>query len=246
MGRAMKDSGVEWIGEIPEAWNVFPMKSVIISNDGGIWGNDPVGDGTDKVVIRSTEQSIDGKWQITSPATRNLSGFNVDTYRILPGDLLITKSSGSAFHIGKTTIADQYFAEKECYYSNFIQRVRVNQFAKYYWYILNSTIARDQFVYLQNTTSGIGNINAKDIEKIYVPLPSIDEQYSISRFLDEQCAKIDTIIAKALASIEEYKHLKQAVITQTVTKGVRGERPMKDSGIAWIGKVPENWDIINL
>ena len=124
--REMKDSGVEWIGEVPQNWTCLKLKHVIESCDGGVWGKDPTNTTLDKIVIRSTEQSVDGKWYISNPATRDLSGIkNLQRFRIQVGDLLMTKSSGSALHIGKTTLADEYFVENECYYSNFLQRIRL-------------------------------------------------------------------------------------------------------------------------
>lgn len=73
-------------------------------------------------------------------------------------------------------------------------------------------------------------------------LPSEKEQNKISAYLDSKCSHIDIMLSKTRASIEEYKKLKQAVITQAVTKGVRGEREMKDSGVEWIGEIPEEWN----
>ena len=157
-------------------------------------------------------------------------------------DLLITKSSGSDLHIGKTTITDDAIEKAQCYYSNFIQRIRLSQTvsAKYYWYILNSNIARSQFTYMQNTTSGIGNLNAKYIENLIVPEPPVPEQYCIEKYLDAKCTELDNVIEKTCASIEEYKKLKQAVITQAVTKGVRGNREEKDSQSTWFGQIPSD------
>lgn len=245
--RKMKDSGIEWIGEIPKHWNIIKSKYIISSNDGGVWGNDPLNDGNDKIVIRSTEQTIDGKWCITSPATRDLSEINLDNSRIELGDLLITKSSGSDLHIGKTTLADEYFESNECYFSNFIQRIRCNNyFPKLLWYLFNSNIVRNQFVYLQNSTSGIGNINAEIIENLILPSSPLSEQKAIADFLDKKCAEIDAVIEQTKATIEEYKKLKQSVITEAVTKGIRGDRPMKDSGLEWIGEIPADWDIVRI
>ena len=242
--RAMKDSGIPWIGEIPDNWCVVKCKTILAANDSGVWGNDPLGDDLDKVVIRSTEQTIDGGWCIETPAKRDLRDIDYRGSRICKGDLLITKSSGSDLHIGKTTIADDYFIENECYFSNFIQRIRCNE--KYrprlLWYLFNSIIIREQCVYLQNSTSGIGNINASIINNLYLPIPPIEEQTSIIRFLDAECARIDAVMEQTRASIEEYKKLKQSIITEAVTKGIRPNRPMKESGIDWIGQIPAEWD----
>lgn len=247
MAREMKDSGIEWIGEIPDGWMAVKAKYILSANDSGVWGNDPAEDGNDKIVIRSTEQTIDGKWCIEKPAVRNLSGVKFEGSRILPNDLLITKSSGSDLHIGKTTLADEYFIENECYFSNFIQRVRCQNYGpKLLWYLFNSPIVREQCVYLQNTTSGIGNINADVINNLYLPKAPFYEQHRIATFLDRKCAEIDSVIADTQKTIEEYKALKQSIITEAVTKGVRGERKMKDSGVEWIGDVPEEWEVTRI
>ena len=77
------------------------------------------------------------------------------------------------------------------------------------------------------------------IKNAYVIFPTLDEQQRIADFLDQKCAQIDEILQKTRDTIAEYKKLKQSIITQAVTKGVRGKRPMKDSGIEWIGEIPE-------
>ncbi len=247
MAREMKDSGIEWIGEIPDGWMAVKAKYILSANDSGVWGNDPAEDGNDKIVIRSTEQTIDGKWCIENPAVRNLSGVKFEGSRILPNDLLITKSSGSDLHIGKATLADEYFIENECYFSNFIQRVRCQNYGpKLLWYLFNSPIVREQCVYLQNTTSGIGNINADVINNLYLPKAPFYEQHRIATFLDRKCAEIDSVIADTQKTIEEYKVLKQSIITEAVTKGVRGERKMKDSGVEWIGKIADGFQLTKL
>lgn len=240
----MKDSGIEWIGEIPNGWNVCKMKYCLDRNDGGVWGQDPIGSEQDKTVLRSTEQTIDGRWNINNPAIRNI-GANCQQYKIKRGDLLITKSSGSSMHIGKTTLADGYFDENECYYSNFLQRLRVNKniIPKYLWYLMNNSTVREQFVFMQNSTIGIGNINADNINAITIPIPSIDEQESIIVYLDEKCTEIDSLSADIEKEIETLEEYKKSVITEAVTKGLDPNAEMKDSGIEWIGKMPKNWDL---
>ena len=83
-----------------------------------------------------------------------------------------------------------------------------------------------------------------DFAGTLLPVPPIAEQHRIAAFLDRRCAEIDAVIERTKATIEEYKKLKQAVITEAVTKGVRGERKMKDSGIEWIGEIPEEWEVL--
>lgn len=243
----MKNSGIEWIGEIPDSWTCGKLKYVLQSNDGGVWGSDPLENENDKIVLRSTEQTIDGKWAITNPAKRSFST-NICYYRIILGDLLITKSSGSALHIGKTTIAGEFFEQKECYYSNFLQRIRLkkNFLPQYAWYILNSIFVREQFAYMQNSTSGLGNITSSNIDNVFIPMPSMNIQQQIVNILDCKTAYIDKLIEVQQAQIEKLKEYKQSVITEAVTKGLDPTAPMKDSGVEWIGKIPEDWKLIKI
>lgn len=241
----MKDSGIAWVGKIPQEWQSVRSKFIIQSNDGGVWGGEPTDTDLDKIVLRSTEQTIEGKWKITGPAYRNLSTVSYKNCLIRPNDLLITKSSGSALHIGKTSLAGLEFANYEYYYSNFLQRIRVNKkyAPKYAWYIFNSTFVRVQFAFLQNATSGLGNINSEDIESVYIPLPPIDEQKRIVNYLDRECEKIDGLKADIQAQIDTLEHYKRSVITEVVTHGLNPYAPMKDSAITWIGQIPSNWAI---
>ncbi len=88
------------------------------------------------------------------------------------------------------------------------------------------------------------NIAFSDFANTYIPFPPIDEQTRIAAFLDTECARIDAVIEQTRTSIEEYKKLKQSVITEAVTKGIRPGRKMKDSGVEWIGEMPEDWALI--
>ena len=243
----MKNSGIEWIGEIPSEWKAIKVKYILSANDGGVWGNEPEDTEADKIVLRSTEQTIDGKWCIENPAKRSLKGIALQKYVIKPNDLLMTKSSGSGLHIGKTTLANDYFFDKECYYSNFIQRLRGKKdkiIPQYLWYIFNSIFVREQFVYLQNSTSGIGNINSDNINDVIMPLPPLSEQKAIAGFLDEKCKEVDALIGEIGEEIETLEQYKRSVITEAVTKGLDPSVPMKDSGVQWIGNMPANWECI--
>ena len=234
MEKKMKNSGIEWVGDIPAYWKAIKVKYILSANDGGVWGKDPEDTEEDKIVLRSTEQTIDGKWCIENPAKRNLKGIPLQKYVIKPDDLLMTKSSGSGLHIGKTTLANDYFLDKECYYSNFIQRLRGKKdkiIPQYLWYIFNSIFVREQFVYLQNSTSGIGNINSDNINGVIMPLPPLSE-----------CGEVDALIADIQQEIETLEQYKRSVITEAVTKGLDPSVPMKDSGIDWLGMQPVQWE----
>ena len=110
---------------------------------------------------------------------------------------------------------------------------------KYYFYCAH---VFDYTFYMSQTT--LPSMTQTAYENMFLPLPTKEEQYAIANQLDQICSKIDAVLEKTRASIEEYKKLKQAVITQAVTKGIRGDRPMKNSGIEWIGEIPAEWDVV--
>ena len=112
---------------------------------------------------------------------------------------------------------------------------------KYYFYCAH---VFDYKLYMSQTT--LPSMTQTAYENMFLPLPTKEEQCAIANQLDQVCAEIDAVLEKTRASIEEYKKLKQAVITQAVTKGVRGDRTMKDSGIEWIGEIPAEWDVIRV
>ena len=119
-------------------------------------------------------------------------------------------------------------------------RNRSNFCPKYLYYYLHSfDIAKGFYGMGAGVRQGL---NWDGVKWLKILAPSVPEQERIAAFLDAECAEIDAVLEKTRASIEEYKKLKQAVITQAVTKGVRGDRPMKDSGIEWIGDIPKEWD----
>lgn len=139
-------------------------------------------------------------------------------------------------------LAKVYMNDRLCCCSNEFAVIRVNgQNKRYMWYQLLS----HGFIFeIDRSTYGtkMPRANAEFIRNVFVALPSEIEQQKIANYLDKMCAEIDTVLEKTRASIEEYKKLKQAVITQAVTKGIRGDRPMKNSGIEWIGDIPVEWN----
>lgn len=244
---AYKDSGVEWLGEIPAHWEHAKLKFELAANDGGVWGDDP-DDNTGTIVLRSTEQRVDGTWNIVDPAYRKLSINEKIVAKLRSGDLLITKSSGSALHIGKTSYVTDDVAALDCCFSNFMQRLRLlsKNDPKYFFYLLNNRIGRSQFDYLSSTTTGLANLNGSIIGDLRVSIPPLSEQRAIVAFLDAETARIDALVAKQevlIATLQEKRH---ALISHAVTKGLDPAALMKDSGVMWLGEVPAHWTISRL
>ena len=231
------------MGEIPKDWEVKPVSSALIRNDSGVWGEDFDDDGT--IILRSTEQTMQGRWRVEEPARRRLSAREATYARLCVGDLLVTKSSGSPHHIGKTSVVDEAIAALNCCYSNFMQRLRVlaKHAPQFFWYFMNCPVAREQLVFLSSTTTGLGNLNGSILGSIRIPLAPLAEQRAIAAFLDRETAKIDGLVARKERLIELLQEKRAALITRAVTRGLDPNIPVKDSGVEWLGEVPVHWEV---
>ena len=208
MARKMKDSGIEWIGEIPEGWEIAKAKYFIdISH-----GSDPKTQGFIPVYGSGSE-----------------SFKTCGEYKEGPAVLIGRK--GATLHIphyieGKYWNVDTAFDVKS----------KSHCILKFYYYL---AACFDYKYYISQTT--LPGMTQSNYYNMFLPVPSLSKQFQIATYLDAHGAAFDFLISKVRSSIEEYKKLKQAVITQAVTKGVRGEREMKDSGVEWIGEIPKEW-----
>ena len=254
-----RDSGVEWLGDVPEHWAVRPLKTVLARNDGGVWGNDPDDDDlSGTIVLRSTEQTIDGGWSISEPARRQLSLQEKASALLKAGDLVVTKSSGSEFHIGKASLVTGQVASLDACFSNFMQRLRCLPVfePRLAWYLLNSPVGRQQLVFHSNTTTGLANLNGTILGEAMTPVPPRDEQRAIAAFLDRETERIDALVEKKRLLIERLEEYRTALITRTVTRGLPPEAAraagldplprLKASGVEWLGDVPEHWSVQRL
>ena len=221
--RKMKDSGIEWIGEIPEGWEVTKLKYL-------------------------STFPIEKNAHTDSPYI-GLENIESWTGKYVSSDSQYDKSQALAFFennilFGKLRpyLAKVFCASNDgCCSSEFcILNFSSSVNIRYFWNLLISPTFID---HVTKSTYGtkMPRANTDFIKNICVPVPPRIEQDRIALYLDATSAKIDSLISETRSSIEEYKKLKQAVITQAVTKGVRGEREMKDSGVEWIGEIPKEW-----
>lgn len=239
-----KPSGVPWLGDVPNHWISAKLKFRLERNDGGAWGADPEGM-NDTMVLRSTEQTVDGRWKLEDPAYRKLSLAEAEATLLVEGDLLVTKSSGSETHIGKTSLVDADVAGLRAGYSNFMQRLRVVSEAvpKYVWYLLNSDTTKTQVNILASTTTGLANLNAGVLGRLVLAYPPAEEQQAIADHLDVETARIDTLIDEKDELIGLLQEWRQSMLTEAVTKGLDKTVIMKPSGVPWLGEVPEHWRV---
>jgi len=227
MARKMKDSGIEWIGEIPEGWSIARGKHILTLLQRAVSPTDGV-----ITCFRDGE--------VTLRSNRREDGFTVSLKEIgyqgiEPGDLVVHGMDGFAGSIG---ISDSRGKS-----SPVLVVLDSSQDKKYLMYYLRSMAYNNVFLAL-STGIRVRSCDLKwnKLADLLYLVPPIVEQHKLVSFLDEKCSEIDAMLSKTHSSIEEYKKLKQAVITQAVTKGVRGEREMKDSGVDWIGEIPEEWN----
>lgn len=241
-----RGSEIEWIGHIPSHWKVFSLKRTVNGCTNGIWGSEP--DGTNDIVVLRV-----------ADFDRRSLGIRKDklTYRaILPnernnrllkkGDLLIEKSGGGEKTlVGCIVLFDKDFPAVT---SNFVakmtpQRGFESRFLKYAFALLYS--GRVNFPSIKQTT-GIQNLDSDSYLMESFCFPVEEEQTQIANFLDHETAKIDTLIEKQQQLIKLLKEKRQAVISHAVTKGLNPQAPMKDSGVEWLGEVPEHWVVSKL
>lgn len=244
MARKMKDSGIEWIGEIPEGWEVHRMKSCISQRDGGAWGDEATGETGDCICLRIADFDYE-HFRFTDSnnlTIRHYASPIIKKLLLQKNDILIEKSGGGEkTPVGRTVLFDK---EYPALFANFMDRLRCSDFIlpQYLQYVF-VTFYKNRYTqnYIKQTT-GIQNLDLSSmLADEFVPVPNLNEQKLIVCYLESKCSKIDNLLSKIRSSIEEYKKLKRAVITQAVTKGVRGEREMKDSGVEWIGEIPKEW-----
>lgn len=232
--RAMKNSGIEWIGEIPDSWNVERVKMAFVRKKEEAHQEEPVVLSLARAGVKVRDVSS-GEGQIAE------SYYNYNPVEI--GDLLLNPMdlySGANCSVSKVqgVISPAYIN----------LRAKLGYDATYYdYYFKTQYWAMAMFAHGKGVSfDNRWTLNANDLLNYYIPTPCYDEQRAISAFLDSQCEYIDNIIDKTKQSIEEYKKFRQAVITQAITKGVRGDRPMKDSGIEWLGEIPEKWSLVKI
>lgn len=243
-----KDSGIAWIGEIPEHWDVIKIKQLLKNNSlkvgpfgSQLSGSDVLSDG--KYWIYNQRTVLDNNFSscnsfITHEKYNDLIGFKVNA-----GDILLT-TRGT---IGKISRVPTTFNEGVIHPC--IIRFNINENILKYdilKYIFNdSDLVINQVKYNSNSTT-IDVIYSDTLKNIILTCIPNEEQQSIATYLDQKCGEIDELITLQEGMITKLQSYKQSVITEAVTKGLDKNVPLKDSGIEWIGEIPEHWEVKRL
>ena len=235
MAEQMKPSGIDWIGDIPESWDVVRIKDIGTYRNGLTYApEDITEDDNGTLVLRSSniqngKISYDDNVYVKCSVSPELM--------VKKGDIIICSRNGSRELIGKNAIIEN--SGLPCSFGAFMMAYRCSC-PRYMYYILNSEV----FSYYLGTflTSTINQLTGNNFGNMKIVFcKDHNEQKKIVDFLDKECAQIDSIAAdleKQIALLQQYK---KSLITETVTKGLDKSAPMKDSGVEWIGKIPEHW-----
>ena len=230
----MKDSGVAWIGKIPEHWELSKMKRVL--RNASIKGHPEA-----QVLSLYREYGVIPK--DSRDDNHNVTSEDTASYKYVEnGDLVINKMKAWQGSLGLSQyegiVSPAYYVCK--FISNRISR-------KFLHHLIRSKAYAQEFERL-STGMRVGqwDLGIDDFLRVPLLLPPLSEQAAIAAYLDEKCAAIDGIIAEAKASIDDYKAWKSSVIFEAVTKGLDPNADMKDSGVEWIGRMPCHWRISRL
>ena len=219
---AYKDSGVEWLGEVPEHWALVPLK----------WLCELV-----------TTKAIDTSWQIGLENVESWSGRFIETESEFAGSGLAFIPNDILFGKLRPYLAKAYLADNsgDAVGDFFVLRPRTILANYLHKYILSTSVINT----LNASTIGakMPRVSWEDMGGLSVAVPTVEEQTQIARFLDHETARIDALIAEQHRLIELLKEKRQAVISHAVTKGLDPTAPLKDSGVEWLGEVPAHWEI---
>lgn len=234
--RDMRDSGVAWIGEIPSDWSLVRFKDKYVNVKEIAKERSADFERlalTLNGVIKRPKDDMDGL------QPKEFDGYQIlrkndFVFKMIDLQNVSTSRVGLSPYTGLVSPAYIRFSPKE--------QGQYNQFV--YYYLMSMYY---NCVYNNLGGNGVRSaLNGRDMGEFVIPYPTESVQRTISTFLDEKCTQVDTLIANVQAQIEKLKAYKQSVITEVVTKGLDPAVPMKDSGVEWIGEIPENWSTIRV
>lgn len=225
MSRQMKDSGIPWIGQVPEHWeqaligSLYKLRNTKVSDK----QFEPL-----SVTMRGILHQLENAAKTNDGDNRKLvkqGDFVINSRSDRRGACGISKYDGSVSLINLVLVPQNHM--NPGYYN---------------WLFHTSAFADEFYKWGHGIVDDLWTTRWQDMKNITIPLPSLQEQQRIAEYLDKKCAEIDTLSNSIQQQIDTLEQYKRAVITETVTKGFHPSVPMKDSGIPWIGQIPAHWD----
>ena len=245
----MKKSGVKWVGEIPNNWNILSPRYWVKQRDAGNWGTDEKGDEQDTVCIRIADFNYNSfcirkGYEYT---IRNYPKGVIKKLQLRKGDIIIEKSGGGEkTPVGRAIVYD---LDIPALFANFSERIRVSEDYSniFMLYAFAAHYALGLSCLYFNQTTGLQNlIMPKYMREVKLPLPPLPEQKAIADFLDKKCAEIDGLLADLEAEVKTLAEYKKSIIAETVTRGLNPSAPMKDVPLGWIDFIPKHWEVARI
>jgi len=242
----MKDSGVEWIGKIPESWDLKRLKFILKERK---LKNDPII--TKEILSLSVERGVFPYSEKTGGG--NKAKEDLTAYKVAyPGDIVVNSMNILAGAVG---LSNYKGAVSPVYYTLYTDSDKIN--IEYYYYLFQTEAFQKSLLGLGNgilmKESSTGKLNTirmripmEKLSSLLMPIPTIEVQKKIVSHVAEKVESVNKIIAETRQSIEELKKYKQSLITETITKGLDKNVDVKDSEIRWIGKYPIKWGLNQL
>lgn len=236
----MKDSGIEWIGQIPENWSIYTNKTILTNLYSGgtpASGNQDyydidgipfvsIGDMSKKDYVFSTKSGITEKGRLDK-------------------NLKILKNGTILYSIYATIGEVSELKTNACINQAILALFPNNKICQKDFYKYNLKAMKDYIFYEANGNTQF-NLNAEKVKNFKFVIPSLNEQNTIANYLDTKCSQIDSILTSLQDQTDTLEQYKKSVITEAVTKGLNPNVEMKDSGIEWIGEIPKKWKISRL
>lgn len=227
--REMKDSGVAWIGEIPEEWEISLINTLYTVR------NTKVSD------VDYQPLSVTMKGIVPQLSTAAKTNAHDDRKLVKKGDFAINSRSDRR---GSCGISD-YDGSVSLINTVLSPRNEMNPI--YYSWLFHSSEFADEFYrWGHGIVDDLWTTRWQEMRNISIPVPPLSIQHQIAAYLDQKCTQIDALIANQQKQIERLKAYKQSLITETVTKGLNPDVPMKDSGVEWIGEIPKDFSVQNI
>lgn len=237
-----KASGIEWLGEVPERWEVRRLKNLV--EEPLKYGANESAELDDRTLPRFVRiTDIDDDGGLRDETFKSLPTEVAEPYLLKEGDVLLARSGAT---VGKSFIYSREWGTA-CFAGYLIRaRLRDSHCMPTWLYYYCQTDGYWGYVVGSQIQSTIQNVSAEKYANLYLPLPPRDEQAKIASFLDRETSKIDGLVGEQRRLIELLKEKRQAVISHAVTKGLNPHAPLKPSGIQWLGDVPEHWKVLPL
>lgn len=237
-----KATGLEWLPDVPTGWEIRRLKQFCTVFPSNVDKKSIEGEALVKLCNYTDvyyNDSISAEMEFmdaTAPEEQ------VKKFALRAGDVIITKDSETADDIAIAAYVPKTLPGVICGYHLSMLRPRADVNGLYVKRVFDSIYAKSLFAVRANGLTRVG-LSQYAVDNVELPLPPSHEQLAIATFLDHETAKIDALIAEQKRLIELLQEKRQAVISHAVTKGLNPDAPMKDSGVEWLGDVPEHWDI---